>query len=81
MYIVILIIFMLISDFDYVLPDEKIALYGPKVRGSSKLLVLDRESGTVSDNLYSNLEQYLQADDLVVLNDTKVIPAKLLGFK
>lgn len=72
---------MLISDFDYVLPDEKIALFGPKVRGSTKLLVLDRQNGTVSDNLYSNLDQYLQAGDLVVLNDTRVIPAKLLGFR
>jgi len=72
---------MLISDFDYVLPEAKIAKFAPKTRGSTRLLVFDRSNANTIDNYYQNLDQYLEAGDLVILNDTRVIPAKLLGFR
>ncbi|GAB4145785.1 MAG: tRNA preQ1(34) S-adenosylmethionine ribosyltransferase-isomerase QueA [Patescibacteria group bacterium] len=72
---------VLISDFDYILPDERIAKFGPDKRGESRLLVLNRENGQIQDNWYKNLDQYFEAGDLVILNNTKVIPARIVGLK
>ena len=70
---------MKVSDFDFDLPDELIAQEPPAVRGDSRLLVMDREAGLLRDSLFAQLADYLQPDDLLVLNDTRVFPARLIG--
>jgi S-adenosylmethionine:tRNA ribosyltransferase-isomerase len=72
---------MLVSDFDFDLPKELIAQEPPAVRGTSRLLVLERETGTVSHQGIGDLPAWLRAGDLLVLNDTKVFPARLLGHR
>lgn len=70
---------MHISDYVYDLPEDKIAIHPPKVRGSSKLLVLNKKTGSVEHSLYKNLVDYTKPGDVVVLNNTKVIKARLVG--
>lgn len=70
---------MKISDFDYTLPDDRIAQHPPKVRGQSRLLVLNRRSGAIEDRSYGDMADYLESGDVVVLNDTKVIKARLIA--
>jgi S-adenosylmethionine:tRNA ribosyltransferase-isomerase len=65
------------SDFDYKLPEALIADQPPTERGTSRLLVLDNQTGDIEDKHYSDVVNYLQAGDVVILNDTKVIPARL----
>ena len=72
---------MKVSDFDYNLPDQLIAKHPPKVRGSSNLLVLDRKSDTLTDKKYHDLVDYLNPGDVLILNDTKVIKARLIAQK
>ncbi|MEI7748015.1 MAG: tRNA preQ1(34) S-adenosylmethionine ribosyltransferase-isomerase QueA [Chlorobiaceae bacterium] len=72
---------MRVSDFDYELPEEKIAKYPPLERGSTRLLMLDRSSGALVHELYAGLDTFLQAGDLLVLNNTKVVRARLFAFK
>ncbi len=69
------------SDFYYDLPKELIAQDPLSDRSSSRLLVLEKNSGRYSHDLFSNIGNYLQPGDCLVLNDTKVIPARLLGTK
>ena len=68
-----------ISDYSYDLPEELIALQPPKVRGSSRLLVLHKDTGQVEHRQYGDFADYIQPGDVVVLNDTKVIKARLLA--
>lgn len=70
---------MLVSDFDYDLPEKLIAIHPPKVRGSSRLLVLDKETGLIEHRKYPDFTDYLSSGDVVVLNNTKVIKARLLA--
>lgn len=70
---------MRISDFDYDLPEERIAHFPPEVRGQTRLLCINKKSGHLSDDRYANLAAHLQAGDVVVLNNTKVIKARLLA--
>ena len=70
-----------LSDFDYSLPKELIAQEPLAGRDSSRLLIIDRQKKTISHRLFKDLPEYLMKDDLLVLNDTKVIPVRLLGFK
>ncbi|WP_188398153.1 tRNA preQ1(34) S-adenosylmethionine ribosyltransferase-isomerase QueA [Sporomusa sp. GT1] len=72
---------MLVSDFDYYLPEELIAQQPVEPRDHSRLLVLDRKTGTITHNAFYNLPQLLQPGDTLVFNDTRVIPARLLGIK
>jgi len=72
---------MLVSDFDYHLPPELIARYPAQERDSSRLMLLDRRSGAVSEDVFSSLENYLKPGDLLVMNDTRVMPARLFGSK
>ena len=72
---------MEVKDFDYYLPDELIAQTPLKVRDSSRLLVLDKETGEVEHKVFSNIIDYLEKGDTLVLNDTKVLPARLIGVK
>ena len=69
------------SDFDFYLPDELIAQVPLEKRDSSKLMVLDKSSGEVYHEVFSNIINYLRKGDTLVLNDTKVIPARLCGVK
>lgn len=69
---------MKLEDFTYTLPKEKIATHPPKVRGEAKLLVLDRRSGAIEDKAYADLVDYLKPGDVLILNDTKVLPARLI---
>ncbi|MEE9543131.1 MAG: tRNA preQ1(34) S-adenosylmethionine ribosyltransferase-isomerase QueA [Thermodesulfobacteriota bacterium] len=69
------------EDFDYILPKELIAQYPLDERDASRLLVLSRVQGTVTHTLFTALKDYLLPGDLLVLNDTKVMPVRLLGTK
>ncbi len=69
---------MNVQDFTYTLPKDKIATHPPKVRGEARLLVLNRESGAIEDKQYADLIDYLESGDVLVLNDTKVLPARLI---
>ena len=69
------------SDFDYELPESLIAQTPLKDRSSSRLLVLDRFNGDIEHKHFNNIIDYLNKGDVLVLNDTKVIPARLMGVK
>src|SRR5262245_54056069 len=66
-------------DFDFHLPDELIAQEPPALRGGSRLLVLHRDSGQLEHATFARLVDSLRQGDLVVLNNTRVFPARLLG--
>ncbi len=70
---------MLKSDFYFELPEELIAQDPLEERTSSRLLVLDRRSGAVSHHVFREIADFLRPGDCLVLNNTKVIPARLLG--
>jgi S-adenosylmethionine:tRNA ribosyltransferase-isomerase len=70
---------MLLSDFNYKLPKGRIAQYPPAVRGSTKLLILDRQTSAMQHRHYSDLADYIEPGDIVVLNNTKVIKARLIA--
>ena len=72
---------MTTEDFDYYLPEELIAQTPLKVRDSSRLLVLDKETGEVEHHVFTDIIDYLNPGDTLVLNDTKVLPARLIGVK
>ncbi|MDH5181404.1 MAG: tRNA preQ1(34) S-adenosylmethionine ribosyltransferase-isomerase QueA [Gammaproteobacteria bacterium] len=69
------------TDFDFFLPDDLIAQYPAERRADSRLLCLGRVSGQVSDRRFTDLPGLLRAGDLLVLNNTRVIPARLFGQK
>ncbi len=69
------------SDFHFDLPSELIAQTPPKQRTASRLLVLEGESGRWRDSIFRELPSLLRAGDLLVFNDTRVMPARLLGRK
>lgn len=69
------------NDFYYNLPEELIAQKPISKRDNSKLLVLDRESGEIEHKRFIDIVNYLNKGDLLVLNDTKVIPARLFGHR
>ena len=68
-----------VSEFDFDLPHELIAQSPPAVRGESRLLVLSRSTGTVEHSRFDRIGTFLRAGDLLVINDTRVFPARLLG--
>ncbi|MDR0591540.1 MAG: tRNA preQ1(34) S-adenosylmethionine ribosyltransferase-isomerase QueA [Candidatus Nomurabacteria bacterium] len=72
---------MKVSDFNYDLPDSVIATHPPKVRGASRLLVVDHVTGELQDRHYGDLPEFLQAGDVVVLNDTRVMKSRLKVVK
>lgn len=67
------------SDFYYDLPEELIAQEPLKDRSSSRLLVLDRETGEIEHKIFKDITNYLKEGDCIVINDTKVLPARLIG--
>lgn len=72
---------MLLSEFDYFLPQELIAQHPCEPRDHSRLLVLDKNTGAISHQHFFDLLQYVNAGDTLVFNDTRVIPARLIGSK
>lgn len=68
------------SDFDYELPEELIAQTPAEPRDSSRLLVYDRENKTTEDKIFRDIADYLKAGDVLVVNNTKVIPARLYAL-
>jgi len=68
---------LLVTDFDYELPEELIAQVPPAERGTSRMLVVDRATGTLRDSHFSEFPSLLREGDLLVLNDSRVIPARL----
>lgn len=72
---------MKVEDFDYNLPEELIAQKPLLQRDSSKLLVLDKKTGELEHKHFSDIIDYLEKGDTLVLNDTKVLPARLIGEK
>ena len=69
------------EDFDFYLDEELIAQTPLLNRASSRLMVLDKKSGELTHSDFSHIVDYLQEGDCLVLNDTKVLPARLLGEK
>ncbi len=69
------------DDFDYELPPELIAQAPAQVRDACNLLVMNRETGQVEDCIFSDIVNYLRPGDLLVANETRVLPARLLGSK
>ena len=69
------------DDFDFELPTHLIAQTPLEKRDSSKLLILDKKTGEIEHKHFSDIIDYLRQDDVLVLNDTKVIPARLYGVK
>jgi len=69
------------DDFDFYLPDKLIAQTPLEKRDSSRLLVLDKKTGNIEHQTFSNIIDYLNEGDVLVLNDTKVMPARIFGVK
>lgn len=72
---------MKVSDFYYELPEELIAQEPLKDRSKSRLLVLDKKTGDIEHSVFCEISKYLNPGDCLVLNDTRVMPARLLGEK
>ena len=68
---------MLVSDYSYDLPEERIAKFPPEERGSTRLLVLNRQNGSIEDSYYRNLDEFLNPGDVLILNDTRVMQSRL----
>ncbi len=68
---------MLVSDYNYDLPEERIAKFPPKERGTTRLLVLNRKTGETKDLYYRNLDEFLNEGDVLILNDTRVMRSRL----
>jgi len=72
---------MKVSDFDFYLPKSAIAQHPSEKRDHSRLMIVDKEKQTISHHHFYDILDELSPDDVLVLNDTKVIPARLIGIK
>ncbi len=72
---------MRVQDFHFDLPQDLVAQEPPAVRGTSRMLVLDRRSGAYRDDNFRNLPGYLRSGDLLIVNDSRVIPARLYAVR
>ena len=72
---------MNIEEYNYDLPEKFIAQVPLKNRSDSKLLLLEKENGNIKEEIFKNIVNYLEKGDVLVLNDTKVIPARIIGEK
>src|SRR5262245_26076766 len=70
---------MQLTDFDYALPPELIAREPARPRDASRLLVMDRHTGRCIDSTFRNLQDFLRPSDVLVLNDTRVVRARIRG--
>ena len=72
---------MKLEDYTYNLPENLITAHPPKVRGASRLLALNRKTGEISDSFYRNVADFFEKGDVLILNDTKVIKARIFTQK
>lgn len=72
---------MKVSDFDFYLPEELIAQHPLEKRDTSRLMVLDKETGKIEHKVFKDIIDYLNEGDTLVLNNTRVMPARLIGAK
>jgi len=72
---------MLVSDFHYDLPEDLIAQAPPAIRGTSRMLTLSRQTGAYEDHTFTELPQLLHPGDLLILNDSRVLPARLYATR
>lgn len=72
---------MNVKDFDFYLPEELIAQHPLEQRDSSRLMVLDKETGEINHKTFHDIVEYLNEGDTLVLNNTRVLPARLIGEK
>lgn len=72
---------MKLSDFKYHLPERMIAQYPARKRDKSRLLVLDRAKHTIEERIFTDIVEYLEPKDCLVVNETRVFPARLMGTK
>ena len=72
---------MRIKEFDYHLPPSLVAQYPPPRRGETSLMVLHRQTGAIEHRAFGDIAQYLNHSDLLVMNNTRVLPARLIGRK
>ena len=72
---------MNVSEFDFDLPDDLIAQQPSALRGGSRLMVVDRSSGSIAHRSFAELPSLLRAGDVLVVNDTRVFPARLIGTR
>ena len=70
-----------LADFDYELPEELIAQHGAEPRDSSRLMVIDRAADTVEHRVFRDIVEYIRPEDVLVVNDTRVLPARLVGVR
>lgn len=70
---------MRVDEFDYYLPEDRIAQHPVTPRDSSRLMVVDRSTGEIHHRVFRDIVEYLNAGDVLVVNDTRVIPARLYG--
>ncbi|MCT8977179.1 tRNA preQ1(34) S-adenosylmethionine ribosyltransferase-isomerase QueA [Clostridium sp. CX1] len=72
---------MKVTDFDFYLPEELIAQHPLEQRDEARLMLLDKETGEIEHKIFKDIVDYLQPGDCLVLNDTRVLPARLIGGK
>lgn len=72
---------MKLSDFKYTVPEKLIAQYPSKKRGDSRMLIVNREDGRIEDRHFKEIVNYLESGDCLVVNETRVFPARLTGIK
>lgn len=72
---------MKVKDFDFYLPEELIAQHPLEKRDESRLMVVDRETGNIEHKVFKDIIEYLKEGDCLVLNNTRVLPARLIGEK
>lgn len=72
---------MKVKDFEYNLDENLIAQTPSKRRDESRLMVLNRKNNTIEHRIFKDIIKYLEKDDVLVLNNTKVIPARIYGIK
>jgi S-adenosylmethionine:tRNA ribosyltransferase-isomerase len=72
---------MLVSDFYYDLPEDLIAQQPPAVRGASRMMTLGRRTGAFADHLFTDVPMLLQPGDLLILNDSRVLPSRLFATR
>ena len=70
---------MKLEDFSYFLPDDLIAQHPRPQRDASRMMLLDRRESTIEDLQFSSLPDFLQKGDVLVINDSRVIPARIYG--
>src|SRR5712692_6690333 len=70
---------MLVSEFDYSLPEDLIAQHPLDDRAAARMLVVDRSSGRLGDRIFREFPDYLRPGDVVVVNNSRVFPARLFG--